>query len=148
MADELLGSEARIRINEVTFDVKEGSIKETRSTSRGDIFKDGRSQRHHVESQVVNLTFKAIRRFSVNPHTGFYSIAQTAEGGDNDSSPIEVWPDGSDDNLENAWRFRGVWTEYSETFNAEQGLMMIDASCVSLGKYKRPGDEEPEPEEP
>lgn len=139
MANELLGSGAKVVINNYVFDVKEGSCEETRNTARGDTTATGRVQAHVVDKTVVNLSCKAIRYSTLNPHIGPYHIASS----DWDYADILYYPNGDDlanNDPTKSWRFRGIFTKYSESFNADQGLLMLDIACVSDGSYLRPGD--------
>jgi hypothetical protein len=138
MANEILGSDALIIINSYRFEVKEGTIKETRSTARTDVTGGGIVQGHKVDKAVLNLNFKALRYSTLIPHAAPYNIASS---GEQDWSDIVVYPNRADEgDLSKSWRFYGVWTEYSEQFNADQGLLTLDAACVSTEGYSRPGD--------
>ncbi len=139
MADELRGYDAKVYINGIAFDVKEGEPTEQRSTARGDTTKGGRYQQQVVDKMVVEFSFKAIRYSTVNPHTTPYFIASSNTT--KDSARVLYWPNGANvDDESKAWRMILVWESYSEQFNADQGLITLSAKGKSTGVYLRPDD--------
>lgn len=142
MANELLGSGAKVYINSTAYDVKEGDCTVEKNTARGDTTGGGRYQQHVVDKQVINLNIKAIRLSSINPHLTPYFIAKSGvAGGGDDYSSVKYFPNGADvgDDTK-SFRFSCVWQSYSESFQADSGLLMLTAKGVSTGPYKQPGD--------
>jgi hypothetical protein len=139
--NELVGAGAKVFINNYVFDVIEGGVDEDRSLARGDTTGTGRYKVNVVDKQGVSLNIKAIRKSSINPHAASTYIARSTLGGTNDYAAVKYFPNGDDvgDDTK-SWRFNCVWSKYSESFNAQSGLVNLTAAGESTGSYKRPGD--------
>lgn len=138
MSNELRGWQPKLKINGTLFDVKSGEPTNVRGTAPGDTVGTGRWKYPVVDKESFEFSFTAIRYTNLNPHAAPYFLAGTS----NDTVSLIYWPNEDDiADSTKAWRSATFLIEkYSESFNADQGLLTISVSGVSQGRAYRPGD--------
>lgn len=138
MANEIRGWEPVLNVNGNTYYVKEGEPDESISTARSDDTSGGVFEAHVVDKRRFEFSLKALRKSNLNPHAAPLNIANVSTT----SSTIQLWPGGAADIADDtkSWRATIVWQSYRESYNAESGLVTLNAKGVSTGSYKRPGE--------
>lgn len=135
---DLRGWAPNLKINSTLFDVKSGEPSCDRSTSPGDTTGTGRYRVPRVDKEQFSFSFTAIRRSDLNPHASPLYIAGTGF----DVVALSYWPNAADiADPTKAWRSATfLVTKYSESFNADSGLLTISVQGESQGTFSRPGD--------
>jgi hypothetical protein len=138
MSNEIRGWQPNIKINSTLLEVKSGEPRNIRSTAPGDTTSTGRARYPVVDKESFEFNFTAIRYSTLNPHASPYFIAGTGV----DLVNLAYWPNADDiSDATKSWRSATfLIEEYSESFNADQGLLTISVKGQSQGAFKRPGD--------
>lgn len=143
----LRGVEGKVYLNNTLHDVKEYTVRITRTKINSRTTGDGRFQTSAVDSEVLEFSFKGLSLSNLNPHVSPLYIMATPTNptssisSNADTSAVKFFKNATEvaDDTK-AYRATILWDSFNQTGNAESGAQMYDAKGESQGSFKRPGD--------
>jgi hypothetical protein len=137
------GYTPQIKLGGTQWELKSGEPKLHIATVRGDTTFVGFDEVNHPNKRGFSFSFEAFRYSDLNPHGSPANIGLSTGTW---KTALIYYPTGDTSTDSTAWRSGTVTgsafvvEEYSESFNAESGLVTCRVSGKSSGQIKMPGE--------